>query len=173
MLEADALQEAAIPMLASYSSSSTNIPPTRTHGTSRLAEIRRKIKEREARHGHDLSVLLPILAATSAPLRSACAESVDDLSGWLFDLNKTRWRLGKKGIDEAGVEQAKERLERLRVTLREFKETEREKLVRGPFGKFFEVTEDGHGSLKSEFKDKANDSDVLTARSLFLCFVFT
>lgn len=38
---------------------------------------------------------------------------------------------------------------------------------------FFEVSEDGHESLKQEFKDKANNTEVLAARSLFLCFVFT
>lgn len=176
--ENDAREEASFGGGAKeHSPTSATYPPAASNGTqtpSRFATLRKTIKEREERLGHDLSVLLPILHDSSLSLRTACSDAVKDMSAWLEALNETRWKLGKNGIDQNGVEVAKARAERLKVALREFRQTERDKLVKGPFAKFFDLENgDEKAGLKAEYRDKAHHTDVLAARSLFVCFVFT
>ncbi|KAF7367705.1 hypothetical protein MSAN_00834300 [Mycena sanguinolenta] len=49
---------------------------------SRFAHRRAKIREREARHGHDLDALVPILAQVAQPLRASAEEGMGALRAW-------------------------------------------------------------------------------------------
>ena len=48
----------------------------------RFTLLRRRIKEREAMHGHNLDALMPILAHASEGLRAAVAEAALEAQQW-------------------------------------------------------------------------------------------
>lgn len=138
--------------------------------SSRFSNLRREMKQTEESNGHDLSILIPILARTSLALRQGCKEGLEGVQAYVDDVNSTRWSfvplLGKK--ERTNLPD----IEAIRVSLQErlakFRETERRELVEGPFGKYFEQRE------KSEKTGMEGRGGLhISSRSLFLCFVFT
>ncbi|KAJ7093436.1 hypothetical protein B0H15DRAFT_832325 [Mycena belliarum] len=137
---------------------------------SRFAARRRRIGAHEARHGHGLDALVPILERASAPLRTAAQEGAGVLRAWFVDCNSGRWtgfvrQKGKEAVEkrQRGLVEARDKLE---TTLAEFRKVERVKLVE-PFERFFD-RETGK-LLESVARDP---EEMFTVRSLFICFGF-
>ncbi|KAF8152843.1 hypothetical protein K438DRAFT_1863917 [Mycena galopus ATCC 62051] len=150
---------------------------------SRYARRRAMIREREARHGHDLDALVPILAAAAAPLRAEAEEAVKTLRGWFKGCNSRRWtgffgiaggKYSEKEIEarQAGLVKARDALgERLQ----EWRTKDRVKLIK-PFERFFDP-ETGEllphiGSARAKGLRGLEDPEMFAVRSLFICFVF-
>lgn len=127
------------------------------------------IQEREARLGHDLPSLVPLLRDSSAPLRRAALEGLKDITSWIETINNTRWRKSGPETDvkekeDREIRESRRLIEVLENALKEFQEADgmvgeakeqqsqddtregggRRRLLVGPFGKFFE----GDGQLK-------------------------
>lgn len=107
----------------------------------RFTMLRRQIREREAKHGHDLDTLVPILAESSADLRAACEDGMKVAAEWFQDCNSGRWTRFFLKPNKAKIEKQHENLvgalSALRRTLVEFREKERVKLIK-PFERFFD-----------------------------------
>lgn len=150
------------------SSNEKRIDPA--HPSSRFSNLRRGMKQMEELNGHDLSILIPILARTSLALRQGCKEGLEGVQAYVDDVNSTRWSfvplLGKKGRTDLPD------IEAIRVSLQErlvkFQETERRELVEGPFGKYF-----GQREKSEKMGMEERGGSHTSSRSLFLCFVFT
>lgn len=83
-----------------------------------------ELDAREARHGHDLVTLIPILASSSQVLRKSCADGLSNVTSWLESVNKTRWkRASKKEQDEEaqGLAEAKRLVAELERAIAEFR----------------------------------------------------
>ncbi|KAJ7447940.1 hypothetical protein B0H11DRAFT_351668 [Mycena galericulata] len=150
-----------------------------TRPNTRFARRRRLIREREARHGHDLDTLVPILAAASAPLRTCAADGLALLRAWFVGCNAGRWsgvlrRVLRKGKDKQAEEAEgrqrglAEAREKLGAALGEFRGVERVRLIK-PFERFFDPET---GRLLDSIARSRDDPDMFAVRSLFICFVF-
>ncbi|KAJ6509663.1 hypothetical protein DFH09DRAFT_1100718 [Mycena vulgaris] len=140
--------------------------------TSRFARRRRMIMAREARHGHGLDELVPILAQVSAPLRAAAEASATALRAWFVGCNAGRWTgLVRHANPEAvaarqkGLVEARDGLE---AALGAFRAVERVRLI-APFERFFDPET---GKLLEGIGKGAEDEEMFAVRSLFMCFVF-
>jgi len=109
--------------------------------TQRFHSVFRNVSEREAEHGHNLDVLVPILADCSSRLRLACEDAVLNVTSWVRDCNKRRWYAIFRREDKL---QAAERhgnlvrsLRSLQDALYEFRDIERVKLIK-PYEKLFD-----------------------------------
>ncbi|CAA7266340.1 unnamed protein product [Cyclocybe aegerita] len=132
---------------------------------TRYQALHRKIRAREAQHGHDLDSLVPILASCSAELRGACESSLVCIMDWFRICNTRRW---STFVFRSTKEQIAERHERVVATLKaledaldEFRNVQRVKLVT-PFEDFFDPVT----------KKLRHNSDTFATKSLFICFVF-
>ncbi|KAJ7250170.1 hypothetical protein B0H12DRAFT_1121038 [Mycena haematopus] len=144
---------------------------------SRYAHRRAKVREREARHGHDLDALVPILAEVAKPLRVAAEEGVIALRAWFRGCNQGRWSgfLRGKGNGKEELEKRQAALVKARdalgETLSEWRKKERVKLLK-PFERFFDP-ETGELLANIGVKGKGlDDPEMFAVRSLFICFVF-
>lgn len=111
------------------------------HITDRFHALQRKVNEREVEHGHDLDSLVPILASTSANLRSHCRSAVQCVSDWFVDCNTHRFRTffskrNRSKEDERHVKLV-DQLQTLEAALNDFRTVERVKLIK-PYEKFFD-----------------------------------
>ncbi|KAJ6613973.1 hypothetical protein B0H10DRAFT_2436246 [Mycena sp. CBHHK59/15] len=144
-------------------------------GEGRFVRRRRGILAREARHGHTLAALVPILAAASAPLRATADAGTRALRAWCRGCNARRWTgFVFRGTEEAREKEREERQsELLKVrdeldrVLKEFREVERARLI-GPFERFFDRET---GRLVEGVRDGEGEG-MFAVRSLFICFVF-
>ncbi|RDB27383.1 Uncharacterized protein C57A7.05 [Hypsizygus marmoreus] len=138
----------------------------------RYMNLQQQMREHETKHGHDLDSLVPILAASSAELRAACEAAISGASDWIRDCNSGRWAgffsRPDKARSDARHEVLVQRLAAVRGTLEHFREVERVRLIK-PFERFFDTTTGVR--VKSEKGDKT--SEVFSARSLYICFVFS
>lgn len=136
---------------------------------SRYTIFRRKIREKEFRHGHDLDSLILILAESSTGLRGACADGVKGAAEWFRDCNSGRWTGFLSGQDENKIEARHQalvdHLRRIHEALDEFKKVERVKLIK-PFEKFFDPRTGR--LLESETSEGKNDI-AFSARSWHFC----
>ncbi|KAJ7159565.1 hypothetical protein C8R46DRAFT_956786 [Mycena filopes] len=142
--------------------------------SSRFARRRRNVIAREARHGHTLDQLVPILASASAPLRTAAADALVSVQNWFREANSGRWGTVVRGRNEGQVKERRAALEGAREALRralgEFRAVEggRGRLV-GPYERFFDK---GTGRLLVGAGAGKKGEDMFAVRSLFVCFVF-
>ncbi|KAJ7909256.1 hypothetical protein B0H13DRAFT_2192889 [Mycena leptocephala] len=139
---------------------------------TRFARRRRLVREREARHGHDLDALVPILATASAPLRASAEEGLQALRAWFAGCNEGRWTGFLRKASTAELQERQAGLVRAKdavwAALEEFRSAERVKLIK-PFERFF----DGEtGRLVVGVDGKRDDTEMFAVRSLFICFVF-
>ncbi|KAJ3509937.1 hypothetical protein NLJ89_g4950 [Agrocybe chaxingu] len=132
---------------------------------TRFQALHRKIRTREAQHGHDLDSLVPILASCSAELRGACESSLTCIMDWFRVCNTRRW---SSFVFRSTREQIAERhetvvmaLKALEDALEEFRNVQRIKLVK-PFEDFFDPVT----------RKLRHNSDTFATKSLFICFVF-
>ncbi|KAJ6459650.1 hypothetical protein C8R45DRAFT_553978 [Mycena sanguinolenta] len=144
---------------------------------SRYAHRRAKIREREARHGHDLDALVPILAQVAQPLRVSAEEGMGALRAWFAGCNVGRWSgfLRGKGNGKEVLEERQAKLVKARDALgemlEEWRKRERVKLLK-PFERFFDP-ETGELLANIGVKGKGlDDPEMFAVRSLFICFVF-
>ncbi|KAJ8703361.1 hypothetical protein PTI98_001988 [Pleurotus ostreatus] len=142
----------------------------------RFTLLRRRMREHEQRHGHDLDSLVPILEHASVGLRSACDDVLREIIAWFDICNSRRWRslffdmIGRGQTDEdirKKHEDLVALLERLTAEIGSFQNEGRGKLIE-PYKQFFDVET---GKLKETAKHIPT-SEKFTSRSLFLCFVF-
>lgn len=113
----------------------------KTYPSDRYHILQRHIREREAKHGHDLDSLVPILESSSADLRQACQAGVKGASEWFQDFNSGRWagffsKLDKSG-NEARHANLAAQLAVLQKALENFRQVERVRLIK-PFERFFD-----------------------------------
>ncbi|KAJ7745343.1 hypothetical protein B0H16DRAFT_977704 [Mycena metata] len=146
---------------------------------SRFAHRRRLVNARESLHGHTLDALVPILATTSLPLRTASLSALEALRTWFRDANSGRWTTLIKGRNQEEVDKRSkalvEKKEELVRALSEWREEGRRGLV-GPYERFFDketgkLLVGGQGSRPGGF-NASKDPDMFAVRSLFICFVF-
>ncbi|KAJ7027016.1 hypothetical protein C8F04DRAFT_1123608 [Mycena alexandri] len=144
---------------------------------SRFAHRRRNVHEREVRHGHTLDALTPILASSSAPLRTAGEDALQALRAWFVECNRGRWSTLLRGKNAVEVEARQGALagtrEKLGRALEEFRSVERAKLIK-PYERFFDP-ETGkllNGRGVDRVGKLSADPDMFAVRSLFICFVF-
>ncbi|KAJ7328509.1 hypothetical protein DFH08DRAFT_884074 [Mycena albidolilacea] len=142
---------------------------------SRFAKRRALVRAREARHGHDLDALVPILAEASAPLRKAAEDGMNALREWFQGCNERRWRSffgGKTGQAELDERQRVlcEARDALGTMLREWRKEGggRVRLIK-PFERFFDKET---GRLLEGVGKGLDDEEMFAVRSLFICFVF-
>ncbi|KAF4566563.1 hypothetical protein EYR36_011994 [Pleurotus pulmonarius] len=142
----------------------------------RFTLLRRRMREHEQRHGHDLDSLVPILEQASAGLRSACDDVLREIIAWFDICNSRRWRslffdMIRRGQTDEDIRKKHEDLvallERLTAEIGAFQNEGRGKLIE-PYKQFFDVET---GKLKETAKHIPT-SEKFTSRSLFLCFVF-
>lgn len=145
----------------------------------RYTLLRRRVKEREAMHGHNLDALMPILASASAGLRSAVAEAAKEAQQWTVDCNQGRWSgfffacFGRRRqlrdqvlARRASVEKSLETLER---ELEIFRSVTRKQLLK-PYEKCFDPET---GALRDDIARGGRlHPDMFAVQSLFTCFVF-
>lgn len=113
----------------------------------RFTLLRRRMREHEQRHGHDLDSLVPILEHASAGLRSACDDVLREIIAWFDICNSRRWRslffdmIGRGQTDEdirKKHEDLVALLERLTAEIGAFQNEGRAKLIE-PYKQFFDV----------------------------------
>jgi hypothetical protein len=109
-----------------------------------------------------LDDLLPIVAASSQPLRFAAKTAVQAAIEWLGEVNKTRWRKPKSS--SPGIASRQSNLAQLRVELEQFRESSNLALTE-PFLECFDEV----GTLKPQSEEVC----VYSARDLCRCFVCT
>ncbi|CAA7266342.1 unnamed protein product [Cyclocybe aegerita] len=132
---------------------------------NRYHVLHRKIRDREAQHGHGLDALVPILASSSAELRAACESGLLCIMDFLKEANTRRW---SSFVFRATPEQVEDRHRKLGKTLKtlenawdDFKSVQRVNLVK-PFEAFFDP----------QTRQLKDNSDTFATKSLFICFVF-
>lgn len=160
---------------------------------NRNTTLRRSLKEREAKHGHGLSDLMPVLSVSAAPLLEACTTMMQTVDSWVTDCNSGRWtwlvtRPSLQHIEDRhkGIVDA---LQILRQASMQFRDAERVKLIK-PFEKCFDPTTGrplgsaarkegagGHPDFSVRYawrRQRMRYIGSLTFhhRSLFVCFVF-
>lgn len=110
--------------------------------------------------GTALDDLLPLLASSTAPLRSAASSSLAEIMAYLDSVNHSRW--GKfKGSPTSTREES---LHHLRMTLDQFRAHDVHAIL-APFANTF----DASGRLRSDLVGKLRYS----ARDLFTCYLLT
>jgi hypothetical protein len=142
---------------------------------TRFARRRRLIREREARHGHDLDALVPILASASAPLRASAEEGLQALRAWFAGCNEGRWTGFVHKASTAELQERQAGLVRAKdavwAALEEFRSAERVRLIK-PFERFF----DGEtGRLVVGVDGKGDETEMFAVRYvsfLFFSFLF-
>ncbi|KAF8972504.1 hypothetical protein BDZ97DRAFT_1722616 [Flammula alnicola] len=131
---------------------------------NRYEALLRKIKEREVRHGHDLDSLVPILASSSANLRTSTESALVCVIKWFQECNSGRITGLFRRADKAKIEERQARLvgqlRQLKETLEEFRTVQRVKLIK-PYEKFFDP----------ETRKRLKTADMFASRSLYICFV--
>jgi hypothetical protein len=135
--------------------------PSRKSKVNRFTHVQRRIREREAQHGHDLDTLVPILESSSHVLRHACQEAVAAAGTWFRECNSGRWTgffYGGGSKQKAAREKTTTELikvtERLKTTLGEWREKERVGLIK-PYERFFD--EETRRLKESVRKDKMKE----------------
>lgn len=145
---------------------------SRSRSNDRQTLLRQRIREKELRHQHDLSTLLPILSSASTGLRAQCLKSTDTLLEWFNECNSKRWTNFMKKLNTAHAEDRHAKLttclENLEKALSEFKEQERAQLLQ-PYERFF-LPETGR--LPEDLINDPTNPEMFTARTLLLCFMF-
>ncbi|KAL1742634.1 hypothetical protein HDZ31DRAFT_42783 [Schizophyllum fasciatum] len=145
----------------------------------RFTLLRRRIKEREAMHGHNLDALMPILAHASEGLRAAVTEAATEAQQWGVDCNHGRWsgwffacfgqrrKLREKVIERrAKVGRALGALER---ELEIFRSVTGKELLK-PYEKCFDPET---RALREDIaRGGKGHPDMFAVQSLFTCFVF-
>lgn len=121
-----------------------------------------KLPHRYRLENTSLDDLLPIVAASSRPLRTAAKTALQAAIEWLGEVNKTRW--SKPKSSSPGIALRRSNLARLRVELEHFRESSNLALLE-PFLECF----DELGTLRPELKEVCKYS----AKGLCRCFVFT
>ncbi len=123
----------------------------------RFTLLRRRMREHEQRHGHDLDSLVPILEQASAGLRSACDDVLREIIAWFDICNSRRWRslffdMIRRGQTDEDIRKKHEDLvallERLTAEIGAFQNEGRGKLIE-PYKQFFDVET---GKLKETAK---------------------
>ncbi|KAJ7660842.1 hypothetical protein DFH06DRAFT_1472122 [Mycena polygramma] len=141
---------------------------------TRFTRRRQIVRAREARHGHTLDTLVPILASASAPLRAAAESGLLALQVWFRGCNTARWALKHPSTEEVEKRQKAlvEARDALMGKLEAWRGVERVRLIE-PFEKFFDPET---GRLAERIGRGAGgvreDPEMFAVRSLFICFVF-
>jgi hypothetical protein len=121
-----------------------------------------KLAQKYRLENTSLDDLLPILALSSQPLRSAAETALNGAIVWLEEVNHTRWRTPE--ADPLGASARQSNLDLHPMELDEFRKS-RGFAVLEKFDDAF----DDRGALKAELVEVY----VYSARGLFRCFVFT
>lgn len=144
--------------------------PSRKPNINRFTHVQRRIREREAQHGHDLDTLVPILKSSSYALRHACREAVAAADTWFRKCNSGRWTgffYGGGSKAKAAREKTTTELirvtERLKTTLGEWRQKERVGLIK-PYERFFD--EETRRLKESVRKDKMKEMFAARLASL-------
>jgi hypothetical protein len=140
-----------------------------TPGTAnRYQTMMRDIRELEIRHGHNFDSLIPILASSSADLRSACENGLICVMDWFQQCNTRRWAAY---FSKPNNDLVKERhhtlvdqLNKLQAALEEFRSVHKTKLVQ-PYERFFDPK-------TKRLLRNPDEKEIFASRSLFACFVF-
>jgi hypothetical protein len=111
--------------------------------------------------GTDYTSLLPILESSTAPLRQAAADALQESMDLLHTLNDSRWTSPKSSNP---IEVREEHLARLQAALHEFKARDQFAVL----DNFSELFDDKTGEPKKEIPAMTHAS-----RNLFRCQVFT
>jgi hypothetical protein len=134
---------------------------THSHPAPRF-EQHAKLAEKYRLDNTSLDDLLPILADSTAPLRSAAETCLHSAISWLDELNQTRWRNPKP--DSPSITVREGNLSRLRSEIDEFRQSRHFEMLK-PFREAF----DENGQLKPELVGMYK----YTGKDLFRCHVFT
>ncbi|KAG5640425.1 hypothetical protein DXG03_008703, partial [Asterophora parasitica] len=140
----------------------------------RYSALQRAIRDRESRHGHDFDKLIPLLATSSAPLRTSCDSAHLAIKDWVHDCNSNRWANFFRRYDKEDGERRHQvlvqRLADLQAALAEWRDKGRLALIE-PFEKYF----DHETGLKLKTGEglKEQRMEMFAARSLYICFVFS
>jgi hypothetical protein len=134
---------------------------THSHPAPRF-EQHAKLAEKYRLDNTSLDDLLPILADSIAPLRSAAETCLHSAISWLDELNHTRWRKPKPESPSITVREGN--LSRLRSEIDAFRQSGHFEMLK-PFREAF----DENGQLKPELVGMYK----YTGKDLFRCHVFT
>ncbi|GFZ43623.1 hypothetical protein JCM24511_01343, partial [Saitozyma sp. JCM 24511] len=134
---------------------------THSHPAPRF-EQHAKLAEKFRLDNTSLDDLLPILADSTAPLRSAAETCLHSAISWLDELNHTRWRNPKPDSPKITVREGN--LSRLRSEIDAFRQSGHFEMLK-PFREAF----DENGQLKPELVGMYK----YTGKDLFRCHVFT
>ncbi|KAF5376953.1 hypothetical protein D9615_007250 [Tricholomella constricta] len=152
---------------------SASVPPS-GGAWDRYTVLQHQIRARESKYGHDFDSLMPLLASSSADLRSACDAALLSIKDWIRDCNSWRWAgFFKKHNKIEGDKRQQvlvERLETLQMALERYREVERLGLIK-PFEGFFDPVTGL--KLKSEGPNEKHTTEMFAARSLYICFVYS
>ncbi|WVF70551.1 hypothetical protein IAT40_005342 [Kwoniella sp. CBS 6097] len=132
------------------------------HSTIRAKSHFEKM-EKHVDDTHSLTGLLPILADSTANLRSSSTKALDDISTWLLLVNHTRWK--KKPASAPSIAERESNLAAVKDALAEYRQSKHLALLEPYKDSFDPVT----GDLKAHLYEKHRYS----SRDLFRCFVFT
>jgi hypothetical protein len=142
---------------------------------SRFAKRRALVRAREARHGHDLDALVPILADASAPLRKAAEDGVKALREWFRGCNERRWRSFFGGKTTQAELDERQRVlcevrDALGTMLREWRKEGggRVRLIK-PFERFFDKET---GRLLEGVGKGLDDEEMFAVRCVGFVFAF-
>ncbi|KAG6910622.1 hypothetical protein DXG01_009131 [Tephrocybe rancida] len=153
-------------------SETESIADDKTGYWDRFTILQKQMWQREVKHGHDFDSLVPIIAESSAELRTACDDAVTGMTEWFHGCNSGRWtgffsRYDKVKGDQRHA-QLVEQLAAVQKALEQYREVDKVRVIK-PFEKFFDPVTGRR--LKS-----VNSSDAMemfAARSLYICFVYS
>lgn len=139
-----------------------------TPGTApRFQAMMRDIREREIRHGHNFDTLIPILASSSADLRSACENGLICVMDWFQQCNTRRWAAyfskPNDGLVKERHDKLVDQLNELQATLEEFRSVHRSKLVQ-PYERFFDPQ-------TKRLLRNPDEKEMFASRCVLECFV--
>ena len=118
--------------------------------------------EKHRHRGTKLEDLVPILAASTADLRTAAEKSFDDAILWIDAVNHSRWTKPPTSAGDISLRQAN--LARLKETLAEFRSTKQFEVL-NPYHELF----DKNGDIQPESRHAVRASSP----SVFRCNIFT
>lgn len=134
---------------------------------NRYQNLMRNIRECENQHGHDLDSLIPIIASSSADLRSACENGVTYVIDWLQEYNSHRLTSYFLKPDTIKARERHDKLvdqlNKLQAALEEYRSVHRNKLIQ-PYERFFDPN-------TRRLLKNPNQKDIFVSRYVYLeCF---
>ena len=108
----------------------------------RFQNLRRKIRERENQHGHQLDSLVPLVASSSVYLRSASENGVTCIIDWIQECNGRRLTTYFSKPDTGKIKERHDKLvdqlNELKTALEEFRSVHKPKMIE-PYQRFFDT----------------------------------